>query len=74
MTFWGRSRRTSTTVRVASGATALDIYAPTVNWNAQDRLAEGLAQAEHVLRIEVTGRKYEKSSNSYVQVVGFDVR
>jgi len=53
---------------------ALDTYGPAVNWNAQHRLAEGLSQGEHVLRIEVTGRKHEKSSNTYVQVVGFDVR
>ncbi len=52
----------------------LDTYGPTVNWNAQHRLAEGLSRAEHVLRIEVTGSKHEKSTNTYVQVVGFDVR
>ena len=52
----------------------LDTYGPTVNWNSQHRLAEGLPKSEHVLRIEVTGRKHEKSSNTYVQVVGFDVR
>jgi hypothetical protein len=50
-----------------------DSYGPTVNWNAQHRLAEGLPEAEHVLRIQVTGRKHNKPSNTYVQVAGFDV-
>ena len=52
----------------------IDTYGPSVNWNAQARLAQGLSPSEHVLRIEVTGNKHEKSSNRYVQIVGFDVK
>jgi hypothetical protein len=52
----------------------IDTYGPSVNWNAQVRLAEGLPTGEHVVEIEVTGSKHEKSTGAYVQVVGFDVK
>lgn len=45
-----------------------------MNWNAQVRLAQGLPAGEHVVRIEVAENKHEKSSNAYVQIVGFDVK
>jgi len=52
----------------------IDTYGPNVNWNAQVRLAQGLPMGEHLVRIEVTGTKHEESSNTYVQIVGFDVK
>ena len=55
-------------------AREIDTYGPAVNWNAQVRLAERLPPGRHVVRIEVTGARNEKSSNRYVQLVGFDVR
>ncbi len=51
----------------------LDTYSPEVDWNRRTRLADGLPEGEHVVRIEVTGRNDPRSSNRYVQVVGFDV-
>ena len=59
---------------VAASPGEIDTYGRNVNWNTQARLAQGLPAGEHVLRIEVTGEKHEKSSNRYVQIVGFDVK
>ena len=51
----------------------LDTYSPEVDWNRRTLLADGLPEGEHVVRIEVTGRNDPRSTNRYVQVVGFDV-
>jgi hypothetical protein len=52
----------------------LDTYSSDVRWNARSAIAQGLPPGRHVLRIEVTGRKSEESTDAYVQIVGFDVR
>jgi hypothetical protein len=36
-------------------------------------LAEDLPRGEHTVRIEVIGRRHEHSTNTYVQIVGFEV-
>jgi len=54
-------------------AAQFDTYSPAVEWNRQTLLAENLPQGAHTVRIEATGRQHEKSSNTYVQIVGFEV-
>jgi len=51
----------------------LDTYSSAVDWNRRTVLAAGLPRGQHVVQIEVTGRKDARSTNTYVQVVGFDV-
>ncbi|MFH1264480.1 MAG: hypothetical protein ABIK89_02045, partial [Planctomycetota bacterium] len=51
----------------------LDTYSASVDWNRRTVLAQRLPPSEHVVRIEVTGRRHTQSTNTYVQVVGFDV-
>lgn len=51
----------------------LDTYGPTVEWNHRTLLAQDLPPGAHTLRIEVTGRRHERSSDAYLQVVGFDL-
>jgi predicted GH43/DUF377 family glycosyl hydrolase len=49
-----------------------DTYAPTVEWNHRRVLATNLPPGRHTVTIVASGRKNEKSSNSYVQIVGLD--
>ncbi|MCP4376684.1 MAG: hypothetical protein GY794_10985, partial [bacterium] len=51
--------------------TEIDTYAPKMDWGRRTRLATGLAEGKHELRIEVTGRRNAKSINSYLQIIGF---
>lgn len=47
---------------------------PAVDWNAQVLLAENLPEGQHTVKIEITGRKREPSTDCYVQIVGFNIR
>jgi predicted GH43/DUF377 family glycosyl hydrolase len=49
----------------------MDTYAPTVDWGRHTRLAQNLTPGRHVITVVVTGKKNARSSNSYVQIVGF---
>ena len=49
----------------------IDTYSPTVEWNRRTVIAQGLPHGQHVVTVEVTGRKNEKSTNTYVQIVEF---
>ena len=55
------------------GAAECDTYSPVVEWNHRTLLAQNLVKGEHTVRIEVTGHRHERSTNTYVQIVGFDV-
>jgi len=57
----------------AFDAAQFDTYSPAVEWNHRTVLAENLARREHTVRIEVTGQRHERSTNTYVQIVGFEV-
>jgi hypothetical protein len=50
----------------------LDTFWPTVNWNQRTLLAKDLPVGRHVVTVEVTGKKNAKSSDAYVQIVGFE--
>jgi hypothetical protein len=47
----------------------LDTYGPTVEWNHESTLARNLPEERHVVTIVTLGKKNEKSSDSYVQIV-----
>ena len=51
----------------------IDMYSPSIEWNHRTPLAENLPRGEHTLRLEVTGRKHEAATGTYILVVGFDV-
>ncbi len=50
----------------------LDTYSPNVEWNHRTRVADGLAPGQHVVRVTPTGKKQARSTNVYVQIVGFE--
>jgi hypothetical protein len=50
---------------------ALDTYLAEVDWNHRTVVAQGLPPGEHKLSILVTDRRNERSSNGYVQIVGY---
>jgi hypothetical protein len=52
----------------------LDTYAPGVEWNHRTRVASGLAAGRHVMQVTPAGNKNDRSTNLYVQIVGFQVR
>ena len=55
-----------------AGVAELDTYCETVEWNRRTVLDENLVSPENTVVIESTGRANPDSSNSYVQVVGFE--
>jgi beta-1,2-mannobiose phosphorylase / 1,2-beta-oligomannan phosphorylase len=55
-------------------APQIDTYRASVRWDASTPLAEDLAPGRHTLTIRVTGKSRDESSNTYVQIVGFEVR
>jgi hypothetical protein len=57
----------------AGGKAFLDTYAADVTWNRRTPLAASLPRGKHTVVVVVTGRAHAASSNTYVQVVGFDV-
>jgi predicted GH43/DUF377 family glycosyl hydrolase len=50
---------------------ALDTYSAEVDWNHHTVVAQGLPPGEHTVSILVTDRRNERSSNAYVQIVGY---
>jgi hypothetical protein len=50
----------------------IDTYAPDVDWRRKTVLAQDLPDTVHRVTVQVTGRKNEKSSNAYIQIVGFE--
>jgi len=58
----------------APGAFELDCYAPEVDWAARKVLTQGLPKGRHTVTVEVTGRKNDKSANTFVQVVSLEVK
>ncbi len=55
-------------------AARINTCRPEVQWNAVTSLAQGLAPGCHTLTIRVTGEKADESTNTYVQIVGFEVQ
>jgi beta-1,2-mannobiose phosphorylase / 1,2-beta-oligomannan phosphorylase len=55
-----------------ANAPQLDTYSPTVEWNRRTVLATNLSPGRHTVNIVNLGTKHEKSSNTYVQIVGFE--
>jgi len=51
----------------------IDTYSADVDWNHKTLVADGLSPGIHKITIRVTGRKNPASSNTYVQIVGFDI-
>ncbi len=49
----------------------LDTYGATVEWNHRTVLATNLPSGRHTVTIIALGTKNEKSTNAYVQIVGF---
>jgi hypothetical protein len=49
-----------------------DTYAPIVEWNHRRVLATNFPPGRHTVTIVTLGRKTEKSSDSYVQIVDFE--
>jgi hypothetical protein len=49
----------------------IDTYASQVEWNRRTRVAQDLPPGRHLVTVLATGRKNGKSSNCYVQIVGF---
>ena len=68
------SRTLASVLTALRRSATLDTYAPTVDWNAQILLADNLTRGEHIVKIEVTGRKREPSTDAYVQITGFNFR
>ena len=52
----------------------LDTYSPNVEWNHSSRIASGLATGRHIVGVRPSGKKHERSTNVYVQIVGFQSR
>jgi len=50
---------------------AIDTYSAQVEWNHRSLLADGLPSGQHTIRVSPAGRKYARSSNYYIQIVGF---
>jgi hypothetical protein len=50
----------------------LDTYSPMVTWNHRTVLGLDLPNQRHTVTIEALGRKNEKSSNTYIQIVSFE--
>ena len=48
----------------------LDTYSPDVEWNHRTRVASGLTPGRHVVQVTPTGKKDDRSTNVYVQIVG----
>jgi hypothetical protein len=55
------------------GATEVDLYSPTVSYQAVVFAGTGLADVNHTLTIQVTGRKNAASTGARVVVDAFDV-
>ena len=49
-----------------------DTYAPRVKWNHRRVLAKNLPSGRHLVTVVATGKKNEKSLNSYVQIVDIE--
>ncbi len=57
----------------------IDTYAPTVEWNKKTVLISDLTKKEETeliynISVKVTGRKNPESTDSYIQIVGFDIK
>lgn len=52
----------------------IDTYSATVDWNRQTLLAQKLPNGKHTVTIEATGKKHEASTNTYIQIVGFETK
>jgi alpha-L-fucosidase 2 len=50
----------------------LDTYKETVEWNHRTLINNNLGGSKNTVAVETTGRSNPRSSNSYVQVVGFE--
>ena len=50
----------------------IDTYSGTVEWNQRTVLATNLPPGRHVVTVVTSGKKNEKSSDSYVQIVDFE--
>jgi len=50
----------------------LDTYSSTIDWNRRTVAAKGLPAGEHVLSVQVPGKKNEASDDAYVQLVSFE--
>ena len=50
----------------------IDSYSGSVDWNHPTVLAANLPPGRHVVTIVSSGKKNEKSSDSYVQIVDFE--
>jgi len=57
----------------SSNVSEIDTYSPDVDWNHETLIAKDLSLDEHTVEVLVTGNKNDRSSNTYVQIVGFDV-
>lgn len=55
-----------------AGQAEFDTYAPMVEWNHRRTLATHLPPGRHLVTVAATGKKNERSSNSYIQIVGFE--
>lgn len=55
-----------------AAASEIDTYSPAVDWNHRTLLATNLEKGKHTVTIKVTGKKRRKSTNTYVQIVGFE--
>jgi hypothetical protein len=57
-------------------AKEIDTYSRTVDWNRTTLLARDLPKGDEAsaLEVRVTGRRNANSSNSYVQIVGYDAK
>lgn len=58
----------------AAKTSQIDTYCSQVEWNHQCLLAKDLTEGKHKVIIEVTGQKSPNSSDSYIQIVGFDTK
>ncbi len=53
-----------------------DTYGPTVDWNKTTVLVDKPAEKDvaRTLKVWVTGRKNPRSIDTYIQIVGFDIK
>ena len=50
----------------------IDTYSPTVEWNRRTVVAADLPVGRHMVTVVTLGKKNDKSSDSYVQIVDFE--
>lgn len=52
-----------------AAVTEIDTYSSEVEWNHRTILAQDLPDGPHIVRVEVTGKKNQRSTDTYVQIV-----